>query len=138
VALDFRPRGFDPRLDAPELPPELLRLGEVPAILGTLDPAPETVARLDRLEILTREAQEQVALGVEADLVMVGPIVPLGEKGLRWAIQQFVEHYHRERPHQGLGSRIIDPEPNVGSSKGAIVRRMRLGGLLNYYYRVAS
>jgi putative transposase len=69
--------------------------------------------------------------------------VPLADRASReerprWAIKQFVEHYHRERPHQGLGSRIIDPEPNVGSSKGAIVRRMRLGGLLNYYHRVAA
>ncbi len=65
-------------------------------------------------------------------------IVPLGERGLRYAVAQFLEHYHRERNHQGLESRIIAPDPGVRSLDGPIVRRMRLGGLLNYYHRVAG
>jgi transposase InsO family protein len=61
-----------------------------------------------------------------------------GEGSLHRAIQQFVEHYHRERNHQGLGNRlIILPKPDQRNG-GAIRCRQRLGGLLNYYYRQAA
>jgi hypothetical protein len=47
-----------------------------------------------------------------------------------------MKHYHGERNHQGLGNELIDrmlsPE-----RVGAIRRRQRLGGLLNYYCRAA-
>jgi hypothetical protein len=47
-----------------------------------------------------------------------------------------VEHYHHERTHQGLGNRLIEGVPERES--GRIVRRERLGGLLNHYYREAA
>lgn len=65
-------------------------------------------------------------------------IVPLGEGHLRRAVAAFVTHYHRERNHQGLESKLIDPEPGVGLKKGQIVCRERLGGLLRFYYRLAA
>ncbi|MBI3725003.1 IS3 family transposase [bacterium] len=65
-------------------------------------------------------------------------IVPLGEGHLRWAIKNYLAHYHAERNHQGLESRIIEPEPGVPSHEGRIVRRRRVGGMLSYYYREAS
>ncbi len=46
--------------------------------------------------------------------------------------------YHRERNHQGLGNRLIDPGEEVGVTKGSIACRQRLGGLLRYYYRQAA
>jgi putative transposase len=53
-----------------------------------------------------------------------------------WAVDQFVEHYHRERNHQGLENNIIEPE--FGSDvEGEVTCRERLGGLLRYYYRDA-
>jgi putative transposase len=61
-----------------------------------------------------------------------------GESSLRKAIHEFVAHYHRERNHQGLGNRLITPDPNVAISSGAVARRERLGGMLNYYYRKAA
>jgi hypothetical protein len=62
-------------------------------------------------------------------------IVPLGERHLRRAVREFVQHYHLERNHQGLENALIDggSAPTVG----AIRRRPRLGGLLNYYERAA-
>jgi putative transposase len=61
-----------------------------------------------------------------------------GESSLRKAIHEFVEHYHRERNHQGWGNRlIIAPQAEV-HIQGAIRRRSRLGGMLNYYYRQAA
>jgi putative transposase len=63
-------------------------------------------------------------------------LVILGERHLRRAIAEYVEHYHHERTHQGLGNRLIEGVPERES--GRIVRRERLGGLLNHYYREAA
>lgn len=60
-----------------------------------------------------------------------------GEKSLRNAVNQFLEHYHQERNHQGLENQIIDPGGEVGSIAGKIECRERLGGLLRYYHRAA-
>jgi putative transposase len=38
-------------------------------------------------------------------------IVPLGEGHLRAAVRAFVEHYHEERPHRGLGMSSSRPGP---------------------------
>jgi hypothetical protein len=48
---------------------------------------------------------------------------------------------HTERFHQGLGGQLIKGQPgsaNDNGSNGSIVRRSRLGGLLNYYHREAA
>jgi transposase InsO family protein len=62
-------------------------------------------------------------------------LVFLGEAHLRRTLVAFVEHYHRERNHQGLQHRLIIPTPN--EPHGPIRCRPRLGGLLRYYYRAA-
>ena len=65
-------------------------------------------------------------------------MILLGEGSLRKAIHEFVQPYHGERNHQGLGNRlIIEEKPGVGS-RGPIQCRQRLGGMLNYYYRQAA
>jgi transposase InsO family protein len=63
-------------------------------------------------------------------------IIPIGERHFRRAIAEFVEHYHRERNHQGLGNRLIAALPET-DCHGRVNRRARLGGLLNYYQRAA-
>jgi transposase InsO family protein len=63
-------------------------------------------------------------------------IIPMGERHLRWAVHEFVEHYHHERNHQGLGNELID-RVDQGQTTGRVQRRRRLGGLLNYYGRAA-
>jgi len=45
--------------------------------------------------------------------------------------------YQAERPHQGLGGVFIQPS-NDHEADGPLVRRERLGGLLNDYYREAA
>lgn len=57
---------------------------------------------------------------------------------LRRAVALFLEHYHRERNHQGLGNRILVPGQEVGQKTGKVTCRERLGGLLRYYYRAAA
>jgi putative transposase len=61
----------------------------------------------------------------------------LGQASLRHAIAQYLIHYHGERNHRGLENRI--PEPNFGRESGQqINRRIRLGGMLSYYHRLAA
>ena len=64
-------------------------------------------------------------------------LILFGENSPRIAIREFVVHYLRERHHQGLGNRLILPEPSEADEDGTIQRRQRLGGMLNYYYRAA-
>jgi putative transposase len=61
-----------------------------------------------------------------------------GEKMLRTAVSQFLEHYHGERNHQGLDNKIITPGDEVGRQVGEIKCHERLGGLLRYYHRDAA
>jgi putative transposase len=63
-------------------------------------------------------------------------VVPMGERHFRRTMLEFVEHDHRERNHQGLDNELIDGHSPPGPAS-RIRRRQRLGGLLNYYYRVA-
>ncbi len=60
----------------------------------------------------------------------------LGGRHLRRAIGSYVEHYHVERCHQGLGNRLIEGVPNP--SDGVVLRHERLGGILSHYYRTAA
>jgi putative transposase len=64
-------------------------------------------------------------------------MILFGEASLRKAVHEFVAHYHKERPHQGLGNRLLHPEPSHLGSVGVIRRHQRLGGMLNYYHRAA-
>ena len=34
-----------------------------------------------------------------------------GESSLRQALREYLEHYNRERAHQGIGNRVIDARP---------------------------
>jgi putative transposase len=65
-------------------------------------------------------------------------LIFFGEDSSRTAIQNFVAHYHGERNHQGLGNRLISPEPGHLRTSGAVQRRQRWGGMLNYCYRAAA
>src|SRR5687767_6119488 len=40
-------------------------------------------------------------------------MIPLGERHFRHALTEFVEHYHRERNHQGLDNRLIACTPVI-------------------------
>jgi len=63
-------------------------------------------------------------------------IIPLGEKHLELAINQYLKHYNTERNHQGIGNHLIRPE--ILSRDGDISSKKRLGGMLTYYYRQAA
>ncbi len=66
--------------------------------------------------------------------------VLFGERHLRLVIKEFVAHYLAERFHQGIGGQLIRPSvapTNDNGASGAVECRSRLGGLLNFYHRVA-
>jgi transposase InsO family protein len=65
-------------------------------------------------------------------------VVLLGERHLRAIVHHYVEHYHRERNHQGLGNRLLERPPPPANPDAKIQRHQRIGGLLNYYHREAA
>jgi hypothetical protein len=65
-------------------------------------------------------------------------MILVGEASLRRAVAEFIEHYHRERNHQGLNNQLIVPLPTDDTGDSRILPRERLGGLLKYYYRPAA
>ncbi len=56
----------------------------------------------------------------------------------RLAVNEFVEHYHLERNHQGLENRLITPLAAAANDSAPVARRERLGGLLSFYHRQAA
>ena len=58
-----------------------------------------------------------------------------GERSLRNAINEYIEHYHTERNHQGLDNQLIERAGDLDSSTGKVICRERLGGMLKYYHR---
>jgi len=67
-------------------------------------------------------------------------MILFGEASLRHVLSEYVEHYHRERNHQGKGNVILFPNSadRIGESSGEILKRERLGGLLKFYHRKAA
>jgi hypothetical protein len=49
-----------------------------------------------------------------------------------------MEHYHRERNHQGLENELIEKPSDKLDVNGTVGCRERLGGVLKYYYRRAA
>tara|TARA_R110002094_G_scaffold101690_2_gene101614 strand:- start:1244 stop:2206 length:963 start_codon:yes stop_codon:yes gene_type:complete len=64
-------------------------------------------------------------------------LIQLGEKHLRRALNEFVDHYNQDRPHQSLDNNPIQPQLSDPPTEGEIVIDERLGGLLCSYRRSA-
>ena len=62
----------------------------------------------------------------------------IGHAALRCAVTEYMDHYHQERNHQGLNNRLIRRTETNTAYDGLVHRRPRLGGMLNFYYRVAA
>lgn len=65
-------------------------------------------------------------------------VIPLGERHLRMLVREYIEHYHVERNHQGLGNELLEQLPANSNGDGPVRCRKRLGGMLRYYYRNAA
>ena len=68
----------------------------------------------------------------------LGKLILFSEQSLRYAIDQYVEHYHDERPHQGTGNRRIVLREAEAAPAPAAECQTRLGGLLRSYERMAA
>ncbi|MBZ0151473.1 MAG: hypothetical protein IT456_02365 [Planctomycetes bacterium] len=60
------------------------------------------------------------------------------EASLGRVLREYVAHHNGERNHQGIGNRLIVPDPADLGGCGAVTVRRRLGGLLNFYRRKAG
>ncbi len=60
-----------------------------------------------------------------------------GEKSLRHVVTEYLEHYHKERCHQGIGNVIPFPTSPAANDReaGPIQCHERLGGTLKFYER---
>ncbi len=61
-----------------------------------------------------------------------------GGKHLRCVVNEYVEHYHAERNHQGIGNRLIEGMHDGTDNASPIVSQKRVGGMLKYYHRAAA
>ncbi len=60
-----------------------------------------------------------------------------GERSLRKATREYAAHYHKERNHQGIDNRLIEPDDRPGSTFGAIECAQPLGEMLRYHRAAA-
>jgi hypothetical protein len=68
-------------------------------------------------------------------------MVFFSEAQLRYAIKEYVAHYHFERNHQGVGNKLLKGPKTLSDhreSKDEVVCHERLGGLLKDYSRKAA
>ena len=62
-----------------------------------------------------------------------------GEASLRYALAQYMVHFHHERNHQGKGNVLLFPTVSQDTVRhGPVQCRERLGGLLKFYTREAA
>ena len=76
---------------------------------------------------------ERFVLSIKSECL--NRMIFFGEGSLRRACSSFLEHYHSERAHQGLGNERIERVEHVGA--GDVECSERLGGLLKHYRRAA-
>jgi putative transposase len=65
-------------------------------------------------------------------------VILFGERSLRRALNEYVDHYHAERNHQGKGNVLLFPRYRNVHPGRPVQCRERLGGLLRYYHREAA
>ena len=66
-------------------------------------------------------------------------MILFGEQSLRHALHHYISHYHKERPHPGIGNMIPFPVSQpTNDPEGLIQCHGRLGGLLKYDDREAA
>src|SRR3982074_857543 len=65
-------------------------------------------------------------------------VILFGERSLRRALSEYIDHFHAERNHQGKGNVLLFPRVTDRQHEGPVRCRERLGGLLRYYDREAA
>jgi putative transposase len=65
-------------------------------------------------------------------------VILFGERSLRRALSEYVEHFHAERNHQGRGNVLLFPRGTNIRRDGPVRCRERLAGQLRYYHQEAA
>ena len=65
-------------------------------------------------------------------------VILFGERSLRRALSEYVEHFHAERNHQGRGNVLLFPRGTNIRRDGPVRCRERLAGLLRFYHQEAA
>jgi hypothetical protein len=65
-------------------------------------------------------------------------VILFGERSLRRALSDYVDHFHGERNNQGKGNILLFPRATDRQREGPVRCRERLGGLLRYYHQEAA
>ena len=76
-------------------------------------------------------------MGGDSTAGVLDHLLIVGRRHLETVLNEFVEHYDKARPHQGLGQRTPGGEPPLAGD-GPILRQDRLGGLIHEYERAAA
>ncbi|MGA1870155.1 MAG: integrase core domain-containing protein [bacterium] len=81
---------------------------------------------------------ERFVLSIKSECL--SKLIFFGEQSLTRVLGEYITHYHAERNHQGKGNVLLLPPQghNPPQNKGTIIRRSRIDGMLNYYYRKAG
>jgi putative transposase len=65
-------------------------------------------------------------------------VILFGERSLRRALSEYVEHYHAERNHQEKGNVLLFPGDTETRRQLPVQCRERSGGLPRYYHQEAA
>ena len=65
-------------------------------------------------------------------------LILFGVGSLKRALDNYMQHSHEERNHQGKGNVLLFPQQTKSRPDAAIACHERLGGLLRYYHRKAA
>jgi transposase InsO family protein len=65
-------------------------------------------------------------------------LILFGERSLCYALNEYLTYHQNERNHQGLNNVIPFPDDRTHGQVGVMAKSERLGGRLNFYYRVAA
>jgi putative transposase len=65
-------------------------------------------------------------------------VILFGERSLRRALSEYVDHHHEERNHQGKDTVLLFPRNRALDRERCVQCRERLGGLLRYYHQEAA
>ncbi len=68
----------------------------------------------------------------------LGRLILFGERSLRYALRNYVSHYHAERNHHGVGNKLLFPNDVTAANDEPIQCQERLGGTLKFYFRAAA
>ncbi len=104
-------------------------------------PAPERERKTSWREFIRTHTEVLAAVDFfTAEVWTSVGLILIGESSLRHSLENYVNHFHAERNHQGKGNVILFPAPEdrIGEMSGDIQTRERLGGLLKFYYREAA